>query len=70
MLAADETFADWLRLIRSEYLEIPDLHLTKRQAQQLWGLDPVRCESLLDALVVTRFLRRTPDDGYVRDEAS
>jgi hypothetical protein len=69
MLAADETFADWLQLIRSEYFEIPDLHLTKRQAQQLWGLDPGRCDSLLDALVDTKFLRRTRDDGYVRDEA-
>ena len=28
---------DWLRLIRAEYLEVPDLHLTRQQVETLWG---------------------------------
>ena len=28
-----------LRQVRSEYLEMPGLRLTRRQAQRLWGLD-------------------------------
>ena len=69
MLAADATVADWLQLIRAEYLEFPGMHLTKRQVQRLWGLDALVCESLLDTLVDTRFLRRTRNDAYVRADA-
>jgi hypothetical protein len=66
MRAADATLVDWLELIQSEYREIPGLNLTKPQFQRLWGLDPVLCDSLLNALVDARFLRRTPAAGYVR----
>ena len=69
MIAADATPTDWLQLIRSEYLEIPGLNLTKPQVQRLWGLDPVRCDALLDSLIEGRFLRRTGNDGYVRSDA-
>ena len=66
MLTADTHIADWLRLIRAEYLEIPGLCLTKPQVQRLWGLDPVTSETLLAALVDVKFLRRTRQDAYVR----
>lgn len=66
MFATDNTVADWVQLIRAEYLEIPGLNLTKKQAQQLWGFDPLMCDALLDTLVDVRFLRRTPNDAYVR----
>jgi hypothetical protein len=69
MLATDATVADWLQLIRAEYLEIPGLHLTKPQVQRLWGLDPTRCDVLLNALIDVRFLRRTSNNGYVRADA-
>ena len=65
-IAAQTTLADWLHLIRAEYLEIPGLHLTKKQVQRLWSLDQVMCEALLDALVDARFLRLTPNGAYVR----
>jgi hypothetical protein len=42
---------DWLELVRSEYLEIPGLCLTKLQVQQMWGLDMATAEALLAALV-------------------
>jgi hypothetical protein len=53
-------------LIRAEYLEIPDLHLTRQQAQRLWGLDEMTCDALLDVLTRARFLRQTRTGGYVR----
>jgi hypothetical protein len=66
MSKADTCMTDWLQLIRAEYLEIPDLCLTKLQVQRLWGLDPLTSDSLLDALVEAKFLRRTNQDAYVR----
>jgi hypothetical protein len=69
MLAADATVSDWVHLVRSEYLEIPGLALTKPQVQRLWGVDRVTCDALLDALVDASFLRRTHRDSYVRADA-
>ena len=59
---------DWPRLIRSEYLEMPGLHLTVAQARRLWGLDVSTLRTALDALVETKFLRCTVDGAYVRTE--
>ena len=52
--------------VRGEYLEMPGLSLTERQAQRLWHLEPEACQLLLRALVESGFLRRTPRGGYVR----
>lgn len=65
MTAEQATLTKWLRLIQAEYLEIPGLHLTKPQVQRLWGLEPHLCDELLDALVASSFLRKTPRDGFV-----
>lgn len=65
MIAGQTTIADWIQLIRSEYLESPGLHLTRSQAQRLWGLDGIMCDALLEALVDMRFLRRTHAGAYV-----
>jgi hypothetical protein len=66
-LTGGTTIADWLRLIRAEYAEVPGLHLTKPQVQDLWVLDPWVCDALVGALVDAGFLRRTSGDAYVRD---
>ena len=66
MIAAQTTITDWIHLIRSEYLEMPGLHLTRDEVQRLWRLDAVTCDALLDAFVDVRFLRRTHDGAYVR----
>ena len=58
--------ADWLHIVRGEFHEIPDLHLTKPQVQRLWGLDAGTCDKLLDALVETRFLKRPHNGEYAR----
>jgi len=51
--------------VRGEYLEMPGLSLTERQAQRLWHLEPEACRALLKALVDSGFLRHT-SHGYVR----
>lgn len=66
MSHTNATVVDHLHIIRSEFLEMPGLCLTKPQAQRLWGLDPLVCETLLDALVDATFLRRTKEGVYLR----
>lgn len=57
---------DRITLIRSEYAEMPGLHLSKRQAERLWNLDPSSAEVIFNALEESHFLRRTAKDMYVR----
>jgi hypothetical protein len=66
MVAGEATVADWLQLIRAEYLEIPGLHLTRDQVRRLWGLDDATCDALLEALIEEGFLRRTRMGAYIR----
>jgi hypothetical protein len=61
-----ESAHDWVALMRAEYLEMPGLALSKPQARRLWGLDVETCELLLEEMVNSRFLRKTPHDRYVR----
>lgn len=49
----------------SEYLEMPGLRLTRKQAQRLWGLDEATCAQLLEFLVQIKFLR-SDTDSYSR----
>lgn len=56
--------ARWLRIIQSEYHEMPGLSLTKPQMQRLWGLESETCEHLVATLVGTRVLRKTANGGY------
>lgn len=57
---------DLIRRVRGEYLEMPGLRLTARQAERLWGLDHPSCRHVLDALTETRFLYRREDGTYAR----
>jgi len=52
--------------IRTEYLEMPGLRLTTRQASRLWGADASVCEAALNALVQIGFLWARYDGAYVR----
>jgi hypothetical protein len=56
----------WRERIRAEYLEMPGLHLTIRQAQRLWGLDELTCATVLAALEHEKFLHRTSEETYAR----
>jgi hypothetical protein len=61
---------DWVQMMRAEYLEMPGLALSKPQARRLWGLDGDACDELLDQMVRSNFLRKTPQNLYVRADAS
>ena len=63
---AGENFYDWIRLIQSEFAEMPGLHLSKRQAQRLWNLDAPSADVIFNALEAAHFLRRMPNDTYIR----
>lgn len=51
---------------RGEFIEMPGLRLTPRQAARLFGIEGVVSERLLDALVSVGFLCRTADGAYIR----
>jgi hypothetical protein len=57
---------DEVKRVKTEYVEMPGLRLTRSQAQRLWGLDAKTCDTLLGALVDARFLHRTPEGLFVR----
>jgi Fic family protein len=57
---------DWLSIIRSEFLEVPGLNLTRAQVRRLWNLDEATADALLEQLEASRFLRRTKSNRFVR----
>jgi hypothetical protein len=59
-----------VRRIRGEFLEMPGLRLTPEQARKLWRLDETACLAVLGALVDARFLSKTRDGAFVRDDSS
>jgi hypothetical protein len=61
-----ENLCNWVRLIQSEYAEMPGLQLSKQQAQRLWNLDSRATDIIFDALESSRFLTRTATSMYRR----
>jgi len=62
-LASDEQL---IGRVRGEYLEMPGLRLTRRQAQRLWALDDDTSDRILKVLVERKFLTRAPDGSFMR----
>ena len=58
-----------LQRIQRDFLEMPGLCLTSRQAQRLWDLDALICDALLRALVDVRFLVEA-DGMYISNGAT
>ncbi len=54
-----------LHRVREEFIEMPGLQLTCRQAQRLWDLDEAACRELLAALQQEGFLRRAASGTFV-----
>jgi hypothetical protein len=52
--------------IQMDYLEMPGLKLTLRQAPRLWNLPLDLCESALSILVERGFLVQTEDGSFLR----
>lgn len=67
-MALQQPLDDVIRRVQGEFIEMPGLRLTSAQAQRLWGLDRAACDSLLGALVDTKFLFRTRDGAFVRSD--
>lgn len=60
------TLHELVVLMRAEFNEMPELRLTLRQAQRLWGVDSALCGSAMQALVRASFLRRADGDFYMK----
>ena len=52
--------------IRAEFEEMPGLVLTMPQASRFFGIDQELTKSVLDRLVSSAFLRRTPGGAVAR----
>jgi hypothetical protein len=59
-----------LMRIQTEYVEMPQLKLTKRQVQRLWSLPSEVCEAALTVLIREEFLVQSSDGTYVRHRVS
>lgn len=68
MIPTPTTPDELLRRARCEFLEMPGLRLTERQAGRLWGLDQVSCATVLATLVDARFLFRGRDGAFMRTD--
>jgi hypothetical protein len=58
--------AELLERVREQYDALPNLRLTPAQFQRLFGLEPVLCRRVLEALVDNGILSRTGDGHFVR----
>jgi len=65
MLTPFSELRDLVHRIRMEYVEMPGLALTSRQARRLWNLDPATCDAVLSALVREEFLSQTGDGRFL-----
>ena len=63
---------EMLRRIHCDYLDMPDLRLSRPQAQRVWQLDEQTCTRLLESLTEDGLLHRGHDGMYalVEDAAS
>jgi hypothetical protein len=61
---------DALLRIQTEYVEMPDLKLTPRQAERLWNLSHEVCQVALATLLASGFLIVAAQGAYVRRGAA
>ena len=57
---------DLLMRIEGEFLAMPGLRLTVHEAERRFGADEITCQAVLDALVDSAVLFKTPDRVYGR----
>lgn len=61
-----ESAASLTRRVKSEFLEMPGLHLRALQAARLWAIGPGESAAILDRLVEDGFLWKRRDGSYLR----
>jgi hypothetical protein len=64
--ASEVVLDDLLQRVRSEFLEMPGLCVTRAQARRLWALDVAVCEAVLATLVEAKFLIESRNASFVR----
>ena len=52
--------------MQTEWMHMPQLRLTRRQAQRLWSLSTEVCDAAFAVLVTRGFLGQTADGAYAR----
>ena len=52
--------------MQTEWIEMPQMKVTRRQAQRLWSLSNEVCETAFATLIRKGFLVQAPDGAYVR----
>jgi len=57
---------DLVTRVQMEFMEMPGLCLSERQARRLWNLDEAACARILARLVEQGFLTRTRTGAYLR----
>jgi hypothetical protein len=57
---------DTLVRMQTEWIAMPQLKITRRQAQRLWSLSSDACETAFATLIRKGFLVQAPDGAYVR----
>jgi hypothetical protein len=57
---------EWREIVIRAYAAQPTLSLTWAQGQRLWAMDPSTCGYVLDSLVESGVLTRTPAGQYCR----
>ena len=66
MSTNNDTLTALMELVRSEFMEIPGLSLTRDQIQRLWGLDSAIADLVIAELLHSGFLRLSARGQYVR----
>jgi hypothetical protein len=61
-----DDFRRTLLTIQTDYVEMPDLKLTLREAARLWALPIEVCHAAVMALVAAGFLVETLDGSFLR----
>jgi hypothetical protein len=59
-------FASAIRRAKSDFIEMPGMQLTMKQAMRLWMFDPDLCEAVLRSLVDSHFLVQTRNAIFLR----
>src|SRR5262245_20191091 len=61
-----ESVLHLVRRIQNDFLEMSDLRVTLKEAQQLWNMEELTSEQIFEALVAEKFLSRTLDGAFIR----
>ena len=64
--ALPDVLSEQVLQLCAEYVEMPGLRLSRKQAQRLWGLEEGACGQILEFLVKTGFLKLAAPDTYGR----